>query len=331
MRNEIVVKIDMFASDIHYLRHIYPLWNKLDDDLKGDVMVHDNVMPIAAALGLYAKDYTRNYDRAVLVAGMRDARMAKNHARVVLMEHGVGQSYSDGHSYYAGGNNREFIDLFLCPNSHVATANKKRYPDVPCEVVGTPAMDYWHRSADAWDADTHTDVGLSFHWQPESGEPEMGSALSHYARVFEDLAKRFQGNLVGHGHPRINRQAQAVYRASGIPWRTLKEIYSECGVFCVDNSSVLFEFASLNKPVVVLNAPYMRKDVHHGLRFWEYADVGVQCDSPDNLALSIEVAIIDPPEIRKRRQEISEWLYPYRGFASHRAATVLTRNLTAWG
>jgi hypothetical protein len=320
----------MFASEIHYLRHMFPLWNKLDPGLRGDVMLFDRVKPAADALSLKNTDYRRHSDRAVLVAGWRDARWANNHGRVVLMEHGCGQTYLDGGSYYAGGPNREFIDLFLCPNSHAATANRTAYPDTPCEVVGSPAMDYWHRLADGWDQSIHLDVGLSFHWQPKGGVDEMGSALSYYARILKELNEAFDERVVGHAHPRIDRSAQAIYRASGIPWRTLQQIYSGCGVFCVDNSSVLYEFASLGKPVVVLNAPYMRRDVHHGLRFWEYADVGVQCDSPDNLKLAIEVAMIDPPEIRKRREEISEWLYPWRGVASHRAAQVLTTHLASW-
>ncbi len=106
------------------------------------------------------------------------------------------------------------------------------------------------------------------------------------------------------------------------------DVLRRADVYVTGNSSTLYEFAALDRPVVVLNAPWFRRDVEHGMRFWEYADVRVQVDSPEDLQAGIAEALDDTPARQERRREILDVLYPYRGHASKRAAEVLLQHLS---
>src|SRR4030066_73497 len=50
-----------------------------------------------------------------------------------------------------------------------------------------------------------------------------------------------------------------------------------------DCSSTYIEFCVTGKPVIILNAPEFRRNVHLGIRFWEYTDVGPQVESGEEL------------------------------------------------
>jgi hypothetical protein len=75
--------------------------------------------------------------------------------------------------------------------------------------------------------------------------------------------------------------------------------------------------------VVVLNGPLMRRRVHHGLRLWPAASVGIQVDHPDELGAAIEAALADGPELRAGREAALALVYAHRGGAAQAAAAAL--------
>lgn len=252
----------------------------------------------------------------LVVASQRDLFVGRRPA--VFVEHGAGQTYSDSNPGYAGGDHRENVRLFLCPNETVAARNQARYPDARVAVVGCPKLDAWAGRRPAG-----TEVAVAFHW-PCAVAPEAGSAWDHYYGALRGLSARF-GRVLGHGHPRWIDALTGPYTAALVtPVRDFEEVLERASVLAVDNSSVGWEAMALGIPVVWLNAPAYRRDVEHGLRFWEWADSGVQVDEPEDLVAGIERALADPPEIRRRRAEAVAHVYgDVDGKAAHRAAQAI--------
>ncbi len=130
--------------------------------------------------------------------------------------------------------------------------------------------------------------------------------------------------MIGHAHPRIIDHAEIVYRQFGIRTvRDFDDVLDRADVYCVDNSSTLYEFAAAGKPVVVLNCPRYRKQVHHGLRFWDHVP-GIQCEGPEDLAAAVGEALEDPPKWREARQTALDAVYPlHDGRSAERAAALV--------
>ena len=108
--------------------------------------------------------------------------------------------------------------------------------------------------------------------------------------------------------------------------RRFEDVVRRADLYIADNTSTLFEFAALDRPVIVLNAPWYRRGVEHGLRFWEFADVGVQVDDPESLVDAIGRALEDRDG--SRRRSIVRALYANLGDATARAADELATFLT---
>lgn len=153
-------------------------------------------------------------------------------------------------------------------------------------------------------------VAFTWHWQYD-GVPEGRSALPHYRAAVEALAVTPRPYaLLGHAHPRAWKEVAPWYDQLGIESTpNLDDVFDRADLLVADNTSALYEFASLDRPVLVLNAPWYRRDVEHGGRFWRWADVGVQVDHPDQLAGGITVALTDPPLIAQRRRQIVAEVY----------------------
>lgn len=173
---------------------------------------------------------------------------------------------------------------------------------------------------------TRPTVAFTWHWQ-YADYPEGTSALPHYREAVESLAADPERpyDLLGHAHPRAWAEVDPWYRAIGIEAvASDAEVFARADVLVADTSSLLYEFASLDRPVVVLNAPWYRRDVDHGGRFWEHADVGIQVDEPDDLADAIARSLTDPPAVAQRRREIVAAVYSrVDGTASARAVDAI--------
>lgn len=157
--------------------------------------------------------------------------------------------------------------------------------------------------------------------------PETRTALPWYRKKL-DLVLDGPWDVIGHGHPRAWPTLKIVYDHWGIEKvRSFDHVMSRADCYVVDNSSTLYEFAATGRPVVVLNCPRYRRDVHHGLRFWDHIP-GIQCDSPEDLPGAIELALEDPPELREIREEAVAAVYPqHDGHATDRAVEAL---LAVW-
>ncbi len=340
--------VDFLAGETHYLDHLYPIWKALPGEERGSILLAkvspssdwgSRLREHAIACGyegcLAFSDSAHPRDAAAWLAGreglvvtasVNDARLAEKSRRPqVFCEHGAGQTYSSRHPSYAGGHSgRSQVRLFLCPNESVAARNRQYYPGAESVVVGCPKLDAWHRAPRKQRSDPPV-VAISFHWDAASVCPEARWAYPHYRNHLLPVIRDERWRVVGHGHPRALSALQNAYRRWGLPvLEHFSDVVQQADVYVCDNSSTLYEFASLNRPVVVLNAPWYRRGVEHGLRFWEAANVGVQVDDPHDLSEAIALALRDAPAQRRARKAAVALAYAYTdGRAAERAAEAI--------
>ena len=292
--------LDAVASMSHYEAHLVPVWDALPDEVRG----------------AFVRGKPTASDHTALVASFTDHARARKagYRRFVVMEHGAGQSYSNTSPFYAGGWGRQDAGLFLTPNEHAAARWRSAYPRAKVEVVGSPRLD----DLPARLPDGKVTVAISFHF--ECGvSPEARSALRHYRSALPELARSV--DLIGHGHPRAD--LGPMYAALGIEYvPSFDDVCRRADLYVCDNSSTLFEFASTGRPVVVLNAPWYRESVDHGLRFWDAATVGINVNDPGDLVEGVRVALDDC--FRLFREEALDTVYAYRTGAAQRAADAIT-------
>jgi len=247
--------------------------------------------------------------------------------RFVFMEHGVGHGYS-GHPGYAGGKGkRAKVSLFLAPNEFVRARTERVLPGVKQVVIGTPKMDGWKdedrrmKDEGASSAQREKVVCISFHWNGEKIAPEAGNAFAHYKRALPELARCGEFKLIGHGHPRAMEYFAQIYEKMEIEVvRDFEAVMERADVYVNDISSTLYEFCVTGKPVVMLNAPWFRRNVTHGIRFWDYTDIGLQVDEPGQLKDVILRTLECPGAMKEERGKMIRELYPFLGGSAKRAA-----------
>lgn len=318
----------MMAAEPHFADHLAAVWLALPEEARGTFMhrggraEQERITSRMASLGIETS--LKSPNRPVLVASYGDLARARreNRTRVALMEHGAGQSYhGDRHSIgansssYAGGPNR-YADLFLHPGPDPAGRDRARYPKARVELVGSPFLDTMPARVPGPET-----VAVTFHFNCLVS-PETRPAFSHYRKAVAELAQTRK--VIGHGHPRFLDQIAPWYRRNGIEVvRTFDEVCRRADVLVADNTSVLFAFAASGRPVVVLNPPWYRRHVAHGLRFWDAAEVGVNVTSPGALAAAVAEALADPPGRQTAREAALSLVYAHRAGAAGRAANVL--------
>ena len=327
------IRIDCYASQPQFFDHIFPIWKKLEE-FQGTFFIADSCWDYASGI---VEDATliRNYSvsnphiegngRAIIVASYgdlefvitsegyyRDPRRLK-----ILMEHGVGFTFSNQHTSYAGGVGlREKVNLFLCPNKWAENANKNTYPNITTRIIGVPKMDEVQR-VNYIQAEKPT-IALTFHWNCTVSN-ETKSAWDFYKDTIPELAKHYK--IIGHAHPRWGDEIRMFFRNAGLEYvENFKDVLVQADLLVNDCSSILYEFAYTGKPVVVLNIPTYRRTVKHGLRFWEYHDVGQNCNEPSQLLSAIENALLDIPQQKLLREQAVNAVFPLQGNAAMMAA-----------
>lgn len=314
--------IDAFATKAWYVDHLAPVWRALGPDA-GRFHVRGSATA-AAAVGLagVTEDPPAGGDPLVTVA-VSDylAAHRAGRRRVALGQHGAGQSYGTTHPSYPGGDGQDDVGLFLVPNATAARVTLERYPAARVDIVGCPKLDDLPGRLE--DGRTGV-VAISTHWNARIA-PEAGSAWDTFRSALLELAKTH--DVIGHAHPRMLGRVGPFYRAAGIEVvADFREVLERADILVMDNSSSLFEFASTGRPVVVLNPPAYRREVAHGLRFWQAAGVGVNVDHPRDLEPAIARALeLRPADVAAREAALDIVYQPRRGSAELAAAA-----LRAW-
>jgi CDP-glycerol glycerophosphotransferase (TagB/SpsB family) len=116
-------------------------------------------------------------------------------------------------------------------------------------------------------------VAIAFHWDCRL-LPETRSAFTHYSKGLKDAVASFRAQgwqVLGHSHPRCQRRLQRFWETLGVEWvETSADIFDRASVLVTDSPSLTAEFMSLDRPVLALNAPWYRREVSHGERFWDW-------------------------------------------------------------
>lgn len=319
--------IDFLASEPQYADHLVWIYRQLPRRMRGDFYTGIDGARAGHRLWRMSIKQCRSNpspgSRLTVVASYRDLKAARRAGRpVAFCEHGAGQSYRGTRSgSYIGASDREGAAVVLVPGVHALARQLAAHPGIPAFAIGCPKLDVHHRDKPKTLTGSPT-VAISFHWDCKIA-PETRSAFEHFRPALIRLSHEFE--LIGHAHPRIATKLKSAYHEMGIEFvEDFEDVIKRADVYAVDNSSTLFEFASLDRPVVVLNAPFFRRDVSHGMRFWEFADIGVQVDNPARLAAGVKIALDDPPETAERRREIVRQVYAHTdGTAAQNAADVL--------
>lgn len=300
--------IDAYASYPHLLDHLAPIWRALG--APGTFYLGARrLLPHAESLGIVPRlGNVEKGDALVLVANHHDLDHLPPGRRGIFVEHGAGQVYADvpAHPAYSGGERRHKAALFLALNDTTAARDAHRSPHASVVVVGSPRLDAimpplrWRTSRPV--------VALCWHW--DCGlVPETRWAWPYYRKACADLTDRF--TVLGHGHPRSWPLLKPRYQSMGIePVETFAEVVRRADVVVVDNTSAGPEAAACGLPVVWVNAPWYRREVEHGGRFWSWPRGQATCDVPAQLTDAITEALADAPEARAARRALVDDIYP---------------------
>lgn len=337
-------KIDALATQMAHADHLVPVWNALPPEWRGTFWVLSAINDHVWSKGVEAEPYgsrapevhhvlRKRGSEFVMVAGTGDLKRASDADRkVILLSHGSGGVYHADdpdrvYPSYLRGRGCERVILFLSPGPELASHQRRVWPDIPVEVVGMPKLDTWHVRPRKPRSRPPV-VAVSFHYDgvKKYGHcPELGTAWPYYKDGLHlILGERWK--VIGNAHPLMIDEVAPVYESLGIEVvRDFEEVMERADVYCVDASSTLWEFASTDRPVVLLNAPWFpARTENESLRFWRCADVGVNCDRPEDLPGAIDRALRDPRMFKDARRRVAAQIYGVTdGSASRKAADAI--------
>lgn len=309
--------IDFHATTRHYAAHLAPVWDALPEEERGTFYAPEGIAPyrpdtedVPAHERTEPENRTLRHSKILVASAWRDLRRHVGRGpKTVLMEHGAGQTYQGWHPGYAGGDARENLTMYLVPAERCLIRLPKRTIGV---VVGSPWLDNWLDVKPA-----SRKYGVTTHWHC-GVHPETIGCLDEYLPALIPYAE----DLIGHTHPRAAKTWPAKYRTAGIEYQPDYRTFAlQASVLIADNTSAIYEFAAMGRPVIVLNGRNYRRNVNHGLRFWDLIP-GREVNTPDE----IESAITDIEAHRELWQERSDNIAAQvydgllDGYAAERAA-----------
>lgn len=268
------MKIHALARASHLADHIGAVWHRLPEQLRGSFLIDQHARA------------PKHWDRRdiVMVASYLDI-FCTGERRTIYVEHGAGQKYvgknlRGGENYYHGGSHPDYVIAYLGPRQDVVDSWGR--PGFAC---GSPICDPYQLFA------PDKVAAITFHNSPQLARliPEAGSAFDHYAPHMERIVRALRDHgyeVLGHRHPRFNHLRGYWEREHGIPEATVEEVRTRASLLIADNTSLMYEMSYLFRDVIALNAPWYRRDVEHGLRFWNWS--GPQVDDAGQLLDFIE-------------------------------------------
>jgi len=303
--------ITAYAREPHHIAHLQSVISYLDPGLfDGWINFPDEASPLT------------------LVASSRDAKLFRGRS-VIYVEHGAGQTYNGDPrgvriGGYSGSPGLDNVVMFLAPNLTVAERWKATYPNTPVSIVGSP---YVADLRDEVAGGPRDSVVLTHHWDCLVCQESM-SAFPYFLPKYRGLIEYLHAldiEVLGHGHPRAIDALAPEWKKLGLEvvydW---PEVASRCRLLLCDNSSVMYEAAALDIPVLALNSPEYRHNTHHGLRFWDHVP-GFQC-SPDDLITWVAGALEDPHHAKWLRARAASAAFATTG----ESARSLTRRALRW-
>lgn len=293
-----------------------PIWEQLPDDMKGDIRELK-----------YPVDPPARH-RIALVAGWQDVQTLRPRHRMIYVEHGAGQAYTGDEKsamqpgYSASGGFRHAgVELFICPSQAVAS----RWRTAPAHAVGCPKLDKYVNAP----AITDRTVCFAWHWDAIIS-PEAKTALPHYRSSLTAIVDHLEEHGVtvyGHGHPRWEGAIDSLLAECGMTvLPTEQEVFAKASALFVDNSSIGMEFMALRRPVVWLNAPWYRRTVNHGGRFWDWTSGVPTIDNPvDFFTMNIDNLFNGTYPTAEAAKSVEATYGHVDGNASKRAADLIAQ------
>lgn len=316
--------IDALATQPHYVDHLLPVWRALPEEARGVFAARGHARERALSVGLAPVERLTPGTTLALVAAHADYVEAHETCGrpVAYLNHGVGQSWRarDGRLLSSGcGQARPGARVFLTPGPHATTVTREANgPTATIVQVGSAKVE----GLRCLPTPREPLLVVSTHWDHRL-VPESRPALPAYLGVLKDAPMP----IALHAHPRLAWWAREQARQLGIEYiETFHEVCTRATIYATDSSSTLFEFAALDRPVIVVNGRAYRRDHHHGLRFWDAATVGVQVDThtPEEFAAAVTEAALDAPARQSARAAAVALAYhPFDGQAAQRAAHAL--------
>ena len=238
------------ASFVHYLRHLDP------------------ILKTAEQRGL---DITGLNQRNMIVAGLPDVDRIPDAERIILLEHGAGQTYRKGARVYdPSGDTRAVpsVTLYLATNDRIAEQMRPRLPNATIAVVGSPAVEHlW------WEEVASNRITFAVHWASPLQIPEAGTSWPWSMRILRRLHELYGDRLLVHAHPRIAYRVERDLRRARLDIEFEPEwdrAALDTSILVCDNSSIIWEADALGIGLVLMDPPNWNPNADHGLRWgWQ--------------------------------------------------------------